>query len=171
MPFTLSHNLVLDHLSHHDKYLCLSLFDPHLLSLVAILSTSNVSFLIENSSGHSCVPFVPCSLRLFDAWIWFSGITKPAQVIEAETLTGTPKCWRQYTPEEVSCLREYTCVRGWVARVGWPYEWRPRRCEKVILRVPSKPSTHVYEKACSHREGFCWGDSRSSYIVLPFGYF
>ena len=65
---------------------------------------------------------------------------------------------------------EYTCVRGWVARVGWPYEWRPRRCEKVTLRVPSQSSTHVYEKASSRREGYCWGNSRSSYrrvIRLP----
>ena len=39
---------------------------------------------------------------------------------------------------------EYTCLWGWVARVGWPYEWRPK-------------------KACSHREGYCWGNSQTSY--------
>ena len=45
-----------------------------------------------------------------------------------------------------------------------------QRCKKVTLRVPSQPSAHVYEKASSHREGYCWGNSQTSYhcaIRLP----
>ena len=38
-----------------------------------------------------------------------------------------------------------------------------RRCKNITLRAPSQPSKHEYKKANSHQEGYCWGNSQTSY--------
>ena len=43
---------------------------------------------------------------------------------------------------------EYTCVRGWVARAGWPYEWRPRRCAPGTARR----STYSHLPSLEHKK-------------------